>query len=152
MSSTCAGFFGVPTQAIFQVYLPFGSGSYEALQKNEPAAPSQSNVFVSISAPPLGAVFPSRKSFARPAVGTRSSTENDANRCVWIVTELDFPEGTIYPALYKLEAVGAVASTWTVADGRRRRMYRLTGAGRRRLARAREEWDSLARAMAGVFA
>ena len=35
---------------------------------------------------------------------------------------LDFPEGTIYPALYKLEAVGAVASSWTVADGRRRRM------------------------------
>jgi hypothetical protein len=85
----------VPTQAIFHVYLPFGSGSYEALQKNEPAAPSQSNVFVSISAPPLGAVFPSRKSFARPAVGTRSSTENDAKRCVWIVTELDLPLGTL---------------------------------------------------------
>ena len=65
---------------------------------------------------------------------------------------LDFPEGTIYPALYKLEAAGAVASSWTVADARRRRMYRLTAAGRRQLARAREEWDSLARAMEGVFA
>jgi PadR family transcriptional regulator len=65
---------------------------------------------------------------------------------------LDFPEGTIYPALYKLEAAGAVASSWTVAAGRRRRMYRLTAAGRRRLARARQEWDSLARAMEGVFA
>jgi PadR family transcriptional regulator, regulatory protein PadR len=65
---------------------------------------------------------------------------------------LDFPEGTIYPALYKLEAAGAVASSWTVVDGRRRRMYRLTATGRRQLARAREEWDSLSRAMTGVFA
>ncbi len=65
---------------------------------------------------------------------------------------LDFPEGTIYPALYKLEAAGAVASSWTVAEGRRRRMYRLTAAGRRELARAREEWNTLARAMTGVLA
>jgi DNA-binding PadR family transcriptional regulator len=65
---------------------------------------------------------------------------------------LDFPEGTIYPALYKLEAAGAVASSWTVVERRRRRMYRLTAAGRRELARARAEWDSLARAMAGVYA
>lgn len=65
---------------------------------------------------------------------------------------LDFPEGTIYPALYKLEAAGALASSWTVADGRRRRMYRLTAAGRRRLTRARDEWDAFARAMAGVLA
>jgi PadR family transcriptional regulator, regulatory protein PadR len=65
---------------------------------------------------------------------------------------LDFPEGTIYPALYKLEAAGAVASSWTVVDGRRRRVYRLTAAGRRQLARARDEWDTLARAMTGVLA
>ena len=32
VSSTCAGCFGVPTQAIFHVYFPVGSGSYEALQ------------------------------------------------------------------------------------------------------------------------
>jgi len=65
---------------------------------------------------------------------------------------LDFPEGTIYPALYKLEAAGDVASSWTVVDGRRRRMYRLTAAGRRRLAKARDEWEAYARAMAGVLA
>ncbi|HEU0303581.1 MAG TPA: helix-turn-helix transcriptional regulator [Gaiellaceae bacterium] len=65
---------------------------------------------------------------------------------------LDFPEGTIYPALYKLEAAGAIASSWTVVDGRRRRMYRLTSAGRRRLARARDEWDAFARAMTVVLA
>jgi PadR family transcriptional regulator, regulatory protein PadR len=65
---------------------------------------------------------------------------------------LDFPEGTIYPALYKLEAAGAVGSSWTVVDGRRRRVYRLTAAGRRQLSRARDEWDTLARAMTGVLA
>ena len=62
---------------------------------NEPAAPWQSNVFVSIKRPGFGAVFPSRKSFARPAVGTRMRTENAARLCVWIVTELDFPLGTL---------------------------------------------------------
>jgi DNA-binding PadR family transcriptional regulator len=64
---------------------------------------------------------------------------------------LDFPEGTIYPALYKLESAGAVASSWTVVEGRRRRMYRLTVAGRRRLARARDEWDAFAGAMKAVL-
>ncbi len=65
---------------------------------------------------------------------------------------LDFPEGTIYPALYKLEADGAVASSWTVVDGRRRRMYRLTADGRRRLEQARVEWDAFSRAMKAVLA
>jgi PadR family transcriptional regulator len=65
---------------------------------------------------------------------------------------LDFPEGTIYPALYKLEADGAVASSWTVVDGRRRRMYRLTADGRRRLEQTRVEWDAFSRAMKAVLA
>src|SRR5262245_12387270 len=60
---------------------------------------------------------------------------------------LSFPEGTIYPALYKLESEGAVTSSWTVAEGRRRRLYRLTAAGRRRLDRARVEWDAFSSAM-----
>ena len=62
---------------------------------NEPAAPWQSKVFVSINRPGFGAVFPRRKSFARPAVGTRMRTVNAAALCVWIVTELDFPLGTV---------------------------------------------------------
>ena len=65
---------------------------------------------------------------------------------------LDFPEGTIYPALYKLEADGAVASSWSVVQGRRRRTYRLTRVGRRQLGRAREEWDAFSRAMTAVLA
>jgi PadR family transcriptional regulator len=64
---------------------------------------------------------------------------------------LDFPEGTIYPALYRLEGTGAVASTWTVVDGRRRRTYRLTASGRRQLVRARDEWETFSRAMTAVL-
>ena len=85
----------MPTHAIFHVYFPLGRGSYEAEQMNEPAAPWQLKVFVSINRPGFGAFFPSRKSFARPAVGTRSRTENDAAWWVWIVVELDFPLGTL---------------------------------------------------------
>jgi PadR family transcriptional regulator, regulatory protein PadR len=65
---------------------------------------------------------------------------------------LSFPEGTIYPALYKLESAGAVASSWSVVDGRRRRLYRLTTSGRRRLDQARVEWDAFSSAMKAVLA
>lgn len=40
VNSTCAGFGGAPIQAILHVYVPFGKGSYAALQYHEPAAPS----------------------------------------------------------------------------------------------------------------
>src|SRR5204863_6793945 len=44
----------------------------------------------------------------------------------------DLPTGTVYPALHRLEAAGLIAGSWSVVDGRRRRSYRLTAAGRRR--------------------
>ena len=50
--------------------------------------------------------------------------------------------GTLYPALLKLEQEGYVSSSWDVSDNNRKaKYYRLTRAGRRRLARAAEEWD-----------
>jgi PadR family transcriptional regulator PadR len=50
--------------------------------------------------------------------------------------------GTLYPALLKLEQEGAVASSWGVSDNNRRaKFYRLTSAGRRRLAREAREWE-----------
>ena len=52
----------------------------------------------------------------------------------------DLPEGTIYPALHRLEDAGLLASRWDEATGRRRRVYRLTARGRRALDRRREEW------------
>lgn len=42
----------------------------------------------------------------------------------------DLPEGTVYPALHRLEAAGVLQSEWSVVGGRRRRLYSLTAAGR----------------------
>jgi DNA-binding PadR family transcriptional regulator len=43
-------------------------------------------------------------------------------------------EGTVYPALHRLEAAGLLRSRWGHAEGRRRRVYAVTSAGRRRMA------------------
>jgi|ERR671923_916955 PadR family transcriptional regulator PadR len=63
----------------------------------------------------------------------------------------DLPEGTVYPALHRLEREGLLASAWRDASGRRRRVYRLTGRGRRELASRRREWQAFARAVDGVL-
>jgi PadR family transcriptional regulator len=62
----------------------------------------------------------------------------------------DLPEGTIYPALHRLEQAGLLSSSWATASGRRRRVYRLTARGRRALASERREWHAFARAMAAA--
>lgn len=54
---------------------------------------------------------------------------------------LDLPSGTIYPALRRLERSGHIAGQWSVVEGRRRRTYHLTPAGRAMLARQRTEWS-----------
>jgi DNA-binding PadR family transcriptional regulator len=54
--------------------------------------------------------------------------------------EFDLPEGTVYPALHKLEANGLVKSDWAVVDGRKRRVYELTSDGRAAMARQRRDW------------
>ncbi|MGK5738291.1 PadR family transcriptional regulator [Micromonospora sp. URMC 103] len=53
---------------------------------------------------------------------------------------LDLPTGTIYPALRRLERAGHVVSTWSTVNGRERRTYHLTDAGRRELAGERAGW------------
>ena len=58
---------------------------------------------------------------------------------------LDLGEGSVYPALRRLEAAGYVSSSWRVDGGRRKRVYRLTKRGEKRLRDGREEWDALAR-------
>jgi len=50
-------------------------------------------------------------------------------------------EGTLYPALHRLETQGALRSRWAVVAGRRRRVYALTSTGRRALAREAKGWD-----------
>jgi PadR family transcriptional regulator PadR len=56
----------------------------------------------------------------------------------------DLPTGTVYPALHRLEAAGLIGGTWSVTDGRRRRSYRLTAAGRRKLDGDRANWREFA--------
>lgn len=63
----------------------------------------------------------------------------------------DLAEGTVYPALYRLERAGLLASRWTRAEGRRRRVYRLTRRGRAELDRERKEWKSFANAVESVL-
>ena len=62
----------------------------------------------------------------------------------------DLPEGTIYPALHKLEAAGFVRSRWDTASGRRRRVYALTGRGEREFATQRADWLGFVRGMHAV--
>ncbi len=63
----------------------------------------------------------------------------------------DLPEGTVYPALHRLEADGLLRSQWTVAGGRRRRQYELTDRGRAELETRAESWRRFAGAVERVL-
>ena len=63
----------------------------------------------------------------------------------------DLPTGTVYPALHRLEEAGLIAGTWSEVDGRRRRTYRLTAAGRRRLNADRSNWNEFATAVTALL-
>jgi DNA-binding PadR family transcriptional regulator len=63
----------------------------------------------------------------------------------------DLPTGTVYPALHRLEDAGLIAGTWSEVDGRRRRTYRLTAAGRRRLRADRARWREFAGAVSALL-
>jgi transcriptional regulator len=61
--------------------------------------------------------------------------------------------GTLYPALLRLEQEGDVASEWGVSDNNRRaKYYRLTRAGRRRVARETRDWERTAAILARFVA
>lgn len=64
---------------------------------------------------------------------------------------LTLPEGTVYPALHRLERSGLLRSSWS--DGtRRRRVYRLTARGRRELSKRRDSWREFAATVEAVLA
>lgn len=63
----------------------------------------------------------------------------------------DLPEGTVYPALHRLERDGLVESEWDTTMARPRRIYRLTPAGMAALAAKRREWRTFARGMQAVL-
>jgi PadR family transcriptional regulator PadR len=61
---------------------------------------------------------------------------------------LKIETGSLYPALYRLEANGWIAASWTTSDkGKRARYYKLTPKGRRQLAGERSKWEAFARAV-----
>ncbi len=62
---------------------------------------------------------------------------------------LEIPQGSLYPALYRLEHQDLIAAEWGQSDNNRRaKYYTLTGAGRRRLREETAGWNRLASAIA----
>jgi transcriptional regulator len=61
---------------------------------------------------------------------------------------LEVGQGSLYPALYRLERQGFVRSSWqTTENNRRARYYTLTASGKQRLAEERESWKRMSRAV-----
>jgi PadR family transcriptional regulator, regulatory protein PadR len=68
---------------------------------------------------------------------------------------LRLKEGSLYPALYRLEAAGEVKAVWEEEPhgrrGARRRIYRLTSKGHRKLDAGRAEWQQFVRILGGIL-
>ena len=61
---------------------------------------------------------------------------------------LQVETGSMYPALYRLEARGWIAASWELSDkGKRARYYRITAKGRHQLAAEQSKWDAFVRAV-----
>jgi PadR family transcriptional regulator len=66
---------------------------------------------------------------------------------------LQINQGSLYPALHRLEHQGWIAAEWGVSElGRRARFYTLTAAGRKQLERETRSWEQMASAIARVLA
>jgi transcriptional regulator len=65
---------------------------------------------------------------------------------------LQVETGSLYPALYRLEAKGLIAASWELSEkGKRARYYRITAKGRTQLLAEQSKWDAFARAMGLVL-
>src|SRR5258707_4013358 len=62
----------------------------------------------------------------------------------------DLPEGTVYPALHRLERDGLIDSEWDARAPRRRRVYQLTTTAAQALAAQRRDWRGIAPRVAGT--
>ncbi|WP_285727656.1 PadR family transcriptional regulator [Psychromicrobium xiongbiense] len=60
---------------------------------------------------------------------------------------LDIPEGSLYPALHRLEDAGHIESSWSLHGGRRRRTYSLTHSGTAALQQERAAWRTFSQAV-----
>jgi len=59
----------------------------------------------------------------------------------------DLPEGTVYPALHRLEDQGLLQSSWSEDSGRRKRIYQLTPKGQQALNARQDEWLKFSKAV-----
>ena len=68
---------------------------------------------------------------------------------------LQLKEGSLYPALYRLESAGEVRAAWEKQPhrrrGARRRIYQLTGKGKRKLHRGRGQWQTFVSTLGGIL-
>jgi len=65
---------------------------------------------------------------------------------------LEIQQGSLYPALYRLEAQGLIASEWGESENKRKaKFYRLTAAGKRKLQTEAEKWNRMADVIAGIL-
>jgi PadR family transcriptional regulator, regulatory protein PadR len=65
---------------------------------------------------------------------------------------LEILQGSLYPALYRMEDQGWVASEWSESETKRKaKYYRLTASGRRRLQSETENWNRMAEVIAGIL-
>jgi PadR family transcriptional regulator, regulatory protein PadR len=65
---------------------------------------------------------------------------------------LEIPQGSLYPALYRLEHQGLIAAEWGQSENNRRaKYYTVTAAGRRRLREETAGWNKLASAIAAAL-
>jgi PadR family transcriptional regulator PadR len=65
--------------------------------------------------------------------------------------QFDLPEGTVYPALHRLERQGLLDSAWDTSAPRRRRVYQLTAPGRAALRTEQQEWSRFVGAVGAVL-
>jgi transcriptional regulator len=65
---------------------------------------------------------------------------------------LEIQQGSLYPALYRLEHQGWITSEWGESENKRKaKYYRLTTAGRRKLRTEAENWNRMADVIAGIL-
>ena len=65
---------------------------------------------------------------------------------------LEIQQGSLYPALYRLEHQGWITSEWGESENKRKaKYYRLTAAGRRKLETEAEKWNGMADVIAGIL-
>jgi PadR family transcriptional regulator PadR len=68
-------------------------------------------------------------------------------------TELKVEEGSLYPALYRLELDGAISASWGVSENNRKaKYYAITKRGRKALAEQQQTWTRLSMAVQRVLA